>query len=58
MGEYDLPMDENCISCGRDAAPGTPLYAASKRALDTASGVEGRLTGVAATHPRDGRIRR
>jgi len=36
-------MDARCLSCGRDTAPGTPLFSARKRAVDTESGVEGVL---------------
>jgi hypothetical protein len=36
-------MDDSCLSCGRDTAPGTPLFSARKRALDTTSGAEGVL---------------
>ncbi len=35
------PMDAHCLSCGRDTAPGSVLFSARKRALDTKTGVEG-----------------
>ena len=36
-------MDDSCMSCGRDTAPGTPLFSARKRAVDTVTGAEGFL---------------
>ena len=36
-------MDDSCMSCGRATAPGTRLFSARKRALDTTSGAEGVL---------------
>jgi len=36
-------MTEPCISCGRDTAPGTPLFSARKKGVDLETGVEGPL---------------
>jgi hypothetical protein len=36
-------MDDSCMSCGRDTAPGTVLFSARKRARDTRSDADGFL---------------
>ena len=36
-------MDQRCLSCGRNTAAGTELYASRKRGLDRQTGVEGYL---------------
>ena len=36
-------MPQPCLSCGRDTRPGTRLFSARKRGLDTANGDEGFL---------------
>jgi hypothetical protein len=36
-------MDQPCLSCGRDTAPGTVLFSARKRGRDLESGEEGFL---------------
>ncbi len=36
-------MSQPCMSCGRDTSPGTRLFSARKRGLDTLSGDEGYL---------------
>ncbi len=36
-------MDERCLSCGRDTAAGTRLYASRKRGIDRETRVEGYL---------------
>ena len=36
-------MDEPCLSCGRDTAAGTPLFAARKRGLDRETEAQGYL---------------
>ena len=36
-------MDERCLSCGRDTAAGTRLYASRKRGVDRETRVEGYL---------------
>ena len=36
-------MDERCLSCGRDTAAGTKLFASRKRGLDRERNVEGFL---------------
>ena len=36
-------MDDACISCGRNTAPGTPLFSARKRGRDVETGQEGFL---------------
>jgi hypothetical protein len=36
-------MDQRCMSCGRDTAAGSPLFASRKRGLDREAHVEGYL---------------
>ena len=36
-------MDTHCLSCGRDTAAGTELFASRKRGLDRQTNVEGYL---------------
>jgi len=36
-------MTDACLSCGRDTRPGTRLFSARKRGVDTANGDEGFL---------------
>jgi hypothetical protein len=36
-------MDDRCISCGRDTAPGTALFSSRKRGRDVETGTEGAL---------------
>jgi hypothetical protein len=36
-------MEQACLSCGRDTAPGRALFSARKRGRDTESGQEGFL---------------
>lgn len=36
-------LDEKCLSCGRNTAAGTELYASRKRGLDRLASVEGYL---------------
>jgi hypothetical protein len=36
-------LDQHCLSCGRDTAAGTALYASRKRGLDLETSVEGYL---------------
>ena len=36
-------MDEKCLSCGRNTAAGTRLYASRKRGLDRQTNVKGYL---------------
>lgn len=36
-------MDERCLSCGRDTAAGTKLFAARRRGLDRETKAEGFL---------------
>ena len=36
-------MDQHCLSCGRDTAPGTQLFASRMRGLDREANIEGYL---------------
>jgi hypothetical protein len=36
-------MDQHCLSCGRDTAAGTELFASRKRGIDLHTKVEGYL---------------
>ena len=36
-------MNDSCMACGRNTAPGTPLFSSRKRAVDSVTGVEGVL---------------
>lgn len=36
-------MDQACLSCGRDTAAGTVLFASRKRGLDREANIEGYL---------------
>ena len=47
-------MEQDCLSCGRTTAPGTPLFAARKRAIEHDTGVEGYL--CAACQPGSARV--
>jgi hypothetical protein len=58
-------MNDSCLSCGRDTAPGTRLFSSRKRAVDKTSGAEGVLCeacqpgsaglGAEQTTPQSGR---
>lgn len=41
--EGGVAIDEHCLSCGRDTAAGTELFASRKRGLDRQTGAEGYL---------------
>jgi hypothetical protein len=41
--EGEVAIDEHCLSCGRDTAAGTELFASRKRGLDRQTGAEGHL---------------
>jgi hypothetical protein len=38
-----MALDQHCLSCGRDTAAGSALYASRKRGLDRKTRVEGYL---------------
>jgi len=42
-GAYDVQVNDSCMSCGRNTAPGTPLFSSRKRAIDSVTGSEGVL---------------
>jgi hypothetical protein len=38
-----MALDQHCLSCGRDTAAGTELFAARKRGVDRQTNVQGYL---------------